>query len=65
MRLVTADNIPAEQEIWWRQQSLAVKVFLFTVIVALVPLLYTGYGLAMYTDTLACHDSAAIEALGF
>ncbi len=65
MRQVTADNIPIEREIWWFQQGVAVKVFLFIVIVALIPLLYSSYGLVMDTGVLPCHDAAAIEALGF
>ena len=65
MRQVTADNIPIERDTWWFQQGTAVKVFLFIAIVALVPLLYSSYGLAMETDSVSCHDAAAMEALGF
>ena len=50
MRQVTADNIPTERETRWFRQSVAVKVFLFAAIVALVLLLFAGYGLAMDND---------------
>ena len=65
MRQVAADNTPTERETWWFRQSVTVKVFLFAVIVALVPLFYASYGLAMADTVRSCHDAAAAKALGF